>query len=206
MKQKNKLLILLCLICTGCAGKLDYVRPTISTKPKNSITINMPRDSVWNSAIPNLSKQFFVINNLEKASGLISLSYSGNPEIYVDCGRIISQVSNLRGERIYNFPASKAEQQYEIMTSELYRASRKMSLEGRINLIFEEISPNETRVTANIKYILSRTRSVTDALSHTSTESDVISFNSGGNASFTEGAECIPTGKLESEILQAVQL
>jgi hypothetical protein len=205
MKTNNKLLIFISLICAGCAGKIEYVKPTTSQRPSNSITVIASRDKVWDSAIPKLSKQFFVINNLEKASGLISLSYSGNPESYVDCGKIISYVKNLRGERTYDFPASKAEQQYEIMTSELFRAYRKMSLEGRINLIFEEAGANETRITANIKYILSRTFSISDALSHTNTQSDAISFNSGGSASFAGGTECTPTGKLEYEILQAVQ-
>lgn len=171
----------------------------------------MPRDAVWNSAVPKLGKQFFVINNLDKSSGLINLSYSGDPESYVDCGRIISYVSNARGARTYDFPASKADQQYEVMSGNLFFVHRKMSLDGRINLIFEELSPNETRVTANTKYVLSKTftvNGVTGGIPQTQTDS--ISFNSGGTASFPtvsdgRATECVSTGKLESEILQAIK-
>jgi len=208
--MKNKFWILLALTCTGCAGKLDYVRPTTISKQNNSVTISMSRDAVWNSAVPKLGKQFFVINNLDKSSGLINLSYSGDPESYVDCGRIISYVSNARGERTYDFPASKADQQYEVMSGNLFSLHRKMSLEGRINLIFEELSPNETRVTANTKYVLSRTITVNGVSGGIpQTQNDSISFNSGRSATFAavsdgRATECLSTGKLESEILQAI--
>ncbi|WAR44888.1 hypothetical protein [Methylomonas rapida] len=208
---QDKLWILLALTCIGCSGKLDYVRPTTASKLNNSITISAPRDAVWNATVPKLGKQFFVINNLDKSSGLINLSYSGDPENYVDCGRIISYVSNARGERTYDFPASKADQQYEVMSGNLFLFHRKMSLDGRINLIFEELSPSETRVTANTKYVLSRiitVNGVSGGIPQTNTDS--ISFISGGNAAFAamsdgRATECIATGKLESEILQAIQ-
>lgn len=209
--MKNKYWVLLGLTCAGCTGKLDYVRPATSIKPNNSITINMPRETVWNIAVPKLGKQFFLINNLDKSSGFINLSYSGDPESYVDCGRIISYVSNARGERTYDFPASKADQQYEVMSGNLFLVRRKMSLEGRINLIFEEVHPSETRVTANIKYVLSKTITVNQVSSGIpETQAESISFNSGGGKSFSAGSdgratECISTGKLESEILQAVK-
>jgi hypothetical protein len=210
--MKTKIIIfLLTVLASGCAGKFDYIKPTTSIKEINSITINQSRDSVWNAAVPSLGKQFFVINNLDKSSGLINLSYVGDPEKYVDCGRIISYVKNMRGERTYDFSASKAEQQYEVMEGNLMFANRKMGLEGRINLIFEEITPNQTKVTANTKYIISRTLTVRDISSGASqTANDSISFNSGTSAAFApnnkgQATECVPTGKLEDDILKSIK-
>ena len=83
----------------GCAGKVDYIRPTTQISlGQNTKLIQKPRDAVWATSVPALSKQFFVINNLDKTSGLINLSYSGDPEKYIDCGRITSFVKNAQGE------------------------------------------------------------------------------------------------------------
>lgn len=192
----------------GCAGKLDYVRPSAPPRLENSIVIDKPRDVVWNAMIPALGKQFFVINNLDKSSGLINISYSGNPELYVDCGRVTSYVKNARGERTYDFAGASASQQYEIMNNAgLFMISRRLTLEGRMNLIFEEAGPERTRITANTRYVLNREMQVQSASgTFPQTQRDSISFNSGQPASFPaardgRALECQPTGRFESEVL-----
>ena len=133
-------------VCTvaliaGCSGKVDYVRPSAPPVASNSKPIEKPRDAIWNAGVPELGKQFFVINNLDKSSGLINVSYTGDPENYIDCGRVISHVKNMRGERTYDFPGARAQQIYEVMYSgRLFYIERKISLEGWVNLVFEDIS------------------------------------------------------------------
>ena len=197
----------------GCAGKVDYVRPVSSVRQGENVKlIAKSRDAVWTTAVPELGKRFFVINNLDKASGLINLSYTGDPEKYIDCGRITSYVKNARGERNYNFAASSAQQSYEIMNPSvgLFAIDRRMSLEGRVNLIFEEVGPNETRVTANTRYVVNRQRVVRNIANNIpQTMNDSITFNSGGRASFPgspdQSSECVATGSLEREILEAIR-
>lgn len=206
----------LCLIVTlslvGCAGKLDYTRPSIPSKLSNAKTIEKPREAVWNASIPELGKKFYVINNLDKTSGLINLSYTGDPEQYIDCGSIKSYVKNARGERTYDFPGSQATQVYEVMNSSgLFFVERKMSLEGRMNLIFEEIGPTTTRVTASTRYVVTRNvtvRSPANNIPQSGTNS--IAFNSGAGAAFPANAdgqatECFATGKLEAGILDLIK-
>ena len=199
---------ILALILSGCIGKVDYLPPVKSNGITNQKIVDKPRDVVWNVAVPELGKQFFVINNLDKSSGLINISYTGNPESYIDCGRLTSYVKNAAGERTYDFPASKEQMFYEVMGGgQLFHIQRSMSLEGRMNLIFEEISPNQTRVTANTRYIVTRQttgRNIGNGMSNTNTNS--ISFNSSASASFPPAfngntVECVSTGKLEREIL-----
>jgi hypothetical protein len=197
---------------SGCAGKVDYVRPTAQpTAQINSKTIEKPRDVVWNAAIPALGKQFYVINNLDKSSGLINISYSGDPEKYVDCGRITSFVKNARGERTYEFAGAASQQSYEVMNNgSLFFIERKMSLEGRVNLIFEELGPSQTKVTANTRYVVTRQQTVRNpANNFPQTFSHNISFNSGGTSTFQAASdgratECASTGGLEREILSAI--
>jgi hypothetical protein len=114
--MRTVLATLVVAVLAGCAGKVDYIRPTMHTTPgQNTKLIQKPRDAVWAASVPALSKQFFVINNLDKSSGLINISYSGDPEKYIDCGRITSFVKNAQGERTYDFAGAKAQQNYEIM-------------------------------------------------------------------------------------------
>jgi hypothetical protein len=206
--------ILVAAVLAGCAGKVEYIRPITQMAPGENIRlIKKPRDAVWAASVPALSKRFFVINNLDKSSGLINISYSGDPEKYVDCGRITSFVKNAQGERTYDFAAAKAQQSYEIMNPGvgLFYFDRRMSLEGRINLIFEEVDADTTRVTANTRYVVTRTqvvRSASGGFPQTSTDS--ISFSSGASAPFPanqrgEFAECAARGVLEQEVLSAIQ-
>ncbi|WP_157199347.1 hypothetical protein [Methylomonas koyamae] len=161
---------------------------------------------------PRTWEKFFVINNLDKSSGLINISYSGDPEQYVDCGTISSYVKNARGERTYNFPASSSLQTYEMLDGiNLFSIQRKMSLEGRINVIFQELTPDKTQVTVNTKYILTKQGTAIHAGDGARGDfSDTISFGTGNGASFpinnqAQSTECIPTGNLEKSILSLIK-
>lgn len=200
-------------LVSGCAGRLDYVRPTAPTSPStNYKIIDKPREAVWNASVPELGKQFFVINNLDKSSGFINISYGGDPEKYIDCGRVISYVKNARGERTYDFAGAKAQQSYEVMNGNgLFFIERRMSLEGRVNLVFEELGANQTKVTVNTRYVVQRQQTTHNTVNNfPQSASDSISFNSGGSSSFAAHAdgratECVATGSLELEVLSAIK-
>ena len=210
MKISSRLPMLLLLLVAACAGKQDYIRPNAPAGAANSKIIDKPREEVWNHAVPALGKQFFVINNMDRASGFINISYAGDPERYIDCGEITSYVKNARGERTYKFPGSKADQTYELMTHNWFRIERKMALEGRVNLVFEEVTPTSTRVTATTRYVVTRTARVTDVNNRSDTQANTISFSSGSGASFPahsdgRATECVSTGRFESEVLSLIQ-
>lgn len=204
-------LIALTSLLAGCAGKIDYIRPASLAKTENSKIVNKPRQVVWDAAVPQLGKEFFVINNLDKSSGLINISYAGDPEKYIDCGRIVSYVKNARGERTYDFSAAKQQMSYEVMTSHLFFLNRQMNLEGRVNLIFEEVGPDQTRVSANTRYVVKRDLTVRDAQDRSQSRNDSVSFNTNSSASFASGnntgdaTTCQPTGVLEREILSNIR-
>jgi PBP1b-binding outer membrane lipoprotein LpoB len=204
--KRMLILAVLVILIGGCAGKVEYLQPTQTYKAINSVTINKSKTDVWKQIIPSLSSSFFVINNLDKESGLINVSYSGNPEKYVDCGVIDSYVKNARGERRYNFPASSAYKEYETMQNgqNLLFYKRKMNLEGRINIVVQEVSVNSTLVTVNIKYILTKDIFVSNPQNQSQHINDNISFNTNGSASFPQQTTCYATGVLEQEVLNLI--
>lgn len=201
------------LLMAGCAGHLNYVRPVqTSLAQQNVKVIDAPRDAVWARAVPELGKRYFVINNLDKDSGLINISYSGDPERYVDCGQVTSYVKNAAGERTYRYAGSVARTQYETMDPRfgLNRWDRRMNLDGRVNLVFEAMPDGKTRVSANGRYVLERTNRVYNASGQSlGTDTQTISMNSGGRASFAtnskgEALECVTSGILERDLLDSI--
>lgn len=101
---------------------------------------------------------------------------------------------------------------YEVMLEgrHLYFFSRKMDLDGRFNLVFEEDGPQKTRVTVTSRYVVKRDQTVRDVNGQFMSRSDTVSFNSNGSASYPatpsgEATVCRSRGVLEREILDAVR-
>ena len=65
-----------------------YVPPSIDdTNFKNSVITNKNFDETWTSITDFINDSFFKIENLEKDSGLLTLSFgSKEPENFIDCG------------------------------------------------------------------------------------------------------------------------
>lgn len=201
----------ICCALTGCVSTTTYQRST-QAKAVNSIDISRPRSEVWKTAIPALARQFFVINNLDQASGLINLSYTGDPERYVDCGTL---TITTEGREKITFPAARAQNTYQLTNQQgiPVTVTRRMTLEGRVNIIFEEATPGSTRVTASTRYVVTREaenyRAGTGQLLGQFRHS--VSFNTNQVTNFPpssgapEGIECHPTGALERDLLEIIR-
>lgn len=198
------------VFAAGCGSTTTYMPPLIEPSMAiYSVTVPGSRDDVWAKAVPVLGKRFFVINNMDRSSGFMNVSYTGDPEQYVDCGTIKTGFQNLAGDRVYEFPASRQTQKFQLLhpTKGLFDVERTMALDGRINLVFEDAVAGQTRVTATAKYVLTKSLRVP---ARNYSASDTISFNSGGAATFpsaddAQGTRCVATGVLEKEVLRTVQ-
>ncbi|MBT5371167.1 MAG: hypothetical protein HOL17_05535 [Gammaproteobacteria bacterium] len=201
-------LVVATLVLGGCAGKVNYRPPSAVNKTTNTVTVNSPRNEVWKRIIPSLGSSFFVVNNLDKDSGFINVSYSGSPEKYIDCGYIESYVKNARGERNYNFPAATAYKEYETFQNgtQLLFIRRKMNLEGRINIVVQEMDDISTLISVNTKYVVTKSGTIRGVQGGSHSFSDSISFNTNGSASFPQQTTCHATGALEKEVLKALNL
>ncbi|WP_175682668.1 hypothetical protein [Burkholderia cenocepacia] len=199
------------LLLAGCASSnLSYTapgaHPTETTK-----TIAKSRDAVWAAAVPALGKDFFVINNMDKASGLINVSYSGDPHDFVDCGHVTGFFENARGRQNYSFDGSIKDTAYtQYKNPLLINVRRQMNLDGRVNIIFESVSANETRVTVNARYVVQRHLAARASNGASDGVNDNVAFSSGGRGAFGDiggsvHTECVPTGKLERDILSLIQ-
>lgn len=194
------------LVASGCAT--TAYTPPLAQPAQNSVTIDYPREPFWKAFISALSQNFFIINNLDKETGLINVSYNGDPERFVDCGSIT--INGLAGD--YTFPAAKALQHYQV-TALIAHAyfTRKMTLEGRANIVVQERGEAQTGVTVNTRYALSRHITVRDQNGRTSSNQDAIGFNYGQDATFAPlgrdgpAVTCRATGAFEKFIIETAQ-
>src|SRR4051794_16801166 len=72
----------------SCAASSTALHKNPETsKITNEVTINKPFDEVWDKLIAALAKNFFVINNVDKTSHIINVSFSADePGTLIDCG------------------------------------------------------------------------------------------------------------------------
>ncbi len=193
------------LLLAGCAGDFVYVRPVPLETPEPLVTVGKNKAEVWQQIVPMLEDRAFVIDTLDKDAGVLILSYTGDPEGYVDCGHITSYVKNLHGERTYQFPAATASTEYEVMQwNGLRIITRAMSLEGRINVTVTATGAGQTQVASRARYSVTRNLTIRDTRGHSEVASHVMHFTSGQDGAFPGTGNCRATGLLEAEVLFAL--
>jgi hypothetical protein len=161
--NKTTILALYATMITGCAtpgtSTLDYTPPQNPTKIQNELIVSKPFETIWDSFVRELAKSFYVINNIDKQSRIINVSFSTDtPETYVDCG--ITTRTYARGAETHTYKynlASASTYKLAGVNNQLPQTavlSRYPSLEGRANIYVAPEGEN-TRVSVNIRYVLS---------------------------------------------------
>jgi len=124
----------------------------------NECYVDRPFAEVWDGLVAELAKSFFVINNIEKESRIINLSFSTTaPEDYIDCGRTTRTYKKGKTEQVFEYEiakdsAYKYSRQVETNAYANYDVSRRTTLDGRIN-VFLAPEGAGTRVTVNVRFI-----------------------------------------------------
>jgi len=228
------LIIISLLGCATPTSSLVYIPPN-EVKYNNEAFVDKPFEVVWDELVEQLSKSFYVINNIEKASRIINVSFAiDTPEEYVDCG-----VST----REYGVKSNMSTYTYEVAESSFYKAAsragtssqfpsilgyqvdhnvnRETSLEGRAN-IFVAPEGNGTKITVNCRYVFKvelsgsyETRDVIGAVVQRgilppSSSSMVFNTNQEKKTNWGTPSEpffvtCHSTGELEQGILNLVK-
>ena len=220
------------LVSTACAttGTSGYSRvPASPTKVENEITLDRSFEEAWDRLVKGLAKSFYVINNIEKSSRIINVSFSTeSPQEFIDCGK--SQRTYQRGndqrEFVYDIASTSSYQladkggaygQFPV-THYLKRAT---SREGRVN-IYVAPEGQKTIVSVNSRYIFTvriSGISVTEnafgkpisqvpippaphSHSFNTNQPNMTDWGPPGNPEYVT---CYSTGKLERDILNLIR-
>lgn len=139
---------------SGCAtSSVDY-RPPSGTTIINSKKVSKDFDGAWNDLVRQLSSDFFVINNIDKSSRLINVSFStSHPSDYIDCGSTTRKFSNAHGEQVYNYVTANSSQFAVVNRQHVgFNGTRTTKLQGRVNVY---VAPTQggTEISVNSKYV-----------------------------------------------------
>jgi len=127
------------LLLGGCAtGR--YTPPVVNSSPSDyTVVVDRSFDETWKKLIDYAAGTFFAIDNYEKASGLLTLSFgSANPPEFITGGpwEVSNMVVTFEGDYV------------EYLST--YAQGR---LDGRMNIVVSQEGPQTTRVTVNARYI-----------------------------------------------------
>jgi hypothetical protein len=184
--------------------------PPLEIRESATVILRDPFEAAWTKSVRALGESFFVMNNIVKDSKIINLSYSGDPEKYVDCGHLAINVNKGIGMTTYEFPAARRHVEFQLARGfSTSVVNRQMSLDGRINILFEELDKNETGVKIVVRYVVTRTgtETVTDHLNNRTSTLPLpplsFSFNTGGSdsAAGKTTSTCRPTGEMEKALI-----
>jgi hypothetical protein len=233
MSHQNQLVVIavLSLFLAGCAGKtatnsIDYVKP-IEITVDNQVVVTSDYDKTWSDLVGEMSKSFYVINNIDKESRLINLSFSitNNISDYVDCG--ISNRSFMLGDMNENVSYKTADESeyYSSSTANsappnttYFKVFRSPSLEGRAN-VYVAPKGEGTLVTVNTRYswnvkiffeeymympLYNSYNLVRNKKLDTNNIYKPNSFNTSG-IGVSDSTTCVATGKFEQQILDIIR-
>ena len=188
--MRKRLIIFLSVIPFILSCAAQYTPPPQRSNNNFSTVIHQNYDLVWAAVIDHLSSAFFAIDNFEKNSGLVTVSFgASNPEEFVDCGQW------KRG-------------QFEGPYVQFVRQAYQASLSGKMNISVRRIAEDETEVRVNARYIL------TVPPGDIGTSADMWVFDSGSYSTIpvtnpalgtSTDRTCRPTYKAETSILEAVK-
>lgn len=124
----------------------EYTPPIESPSDSDELRAIVPRsyDETWTDLVDAVASTFFSVKNFEKASGLLTLEYDSLiPGSYVDCGRWKTLYSN-----------GEVESDVPYLDRPFDPETQRISINARINLRVEEVSPNATEVEVTALYIV----------------------------------------------------
>jgi|SRR5271157_1792766 len=223
--------ILLAIGISGCATQgvsiHQYNEPQ-QLKVENEVVIAKGQSDSWDTLVKQLSKSFYVINNIDKASRIINVSFSSNsPGDYIDCGKAHRTYAQGEKNEVYDYDTANPSR-YRAATPRrpnrnfayYINVNRETGLEGRSNIYVapEEKNPNNTVVTVNTRYIWSvKARGVVVVENSGGTiinsqilpeQTYTVTFNTGQSGYYTENTgervTCVSKGTLERQILNMV--
>jgi len=208
----NFVVLFFCFFLFACvAPKPVYKYEKTEPKKNYDVTLNKNFNTVWNKVIDYSSKSFFGIDNFEKDSGLITLSYTGSPVGYVDCGKFDYNGYISNGTQVKDYFGT-----FQEFAQIYYNAS----LSGRMNILVKKNNENETYVRVNTRYVFSFSRpDPRGSWGGYSSQNHAWTFNAGDEASVGLAfgnydvslaisepitITCQPTYKLEKELLSVL--
>lgn len=211
MKTSSFLLVLFSIYGSACASVTASYSPPPALKDNTSEwsrSIAKPYDDVWRALVSHISSTFFAIENFEKDSGLMTLSF-GTSDIgaFVDGGHW--QYKESKGMDLATGKQVGMDINFDGNYATFISQYRNASLSGKMNLFVRQTSATSTEVRVHARYLVSmRTANAPAGYVEESWSFDTGGFDTIVVSSPIKGTSAErtlrPTHKAERAILDAV--
>ena len=144
--------LVLTILLSSCAVEKEkltenvgkYIPPNIDdTNFKNSVITNKNFDETWTSLIDFVNNSFFKIENLEKNSGLLTLSFgSKEPEKFINCGD-------------FEYTLFFTGEEFKGSYIDYVKSGLLAVLEAKMNINIQKIDNESTKISINTNYTFS---------------------------------------------------
>ena len=142
---------------SGCAASSTFsYTESPPVEVENAVLIGRGFDPTWDILVKNLAAEFFVINNIDKESRIINVSFSTNdPGQFMNCGRSARSFTGGAGKSVsYNYAVTDDVEYYSADDQgRAWSVRRETELNGRANIYLAPEGEN-TRMTVNVRYIM----------------------------------------------------
>ena len=150
----NKFLssLVMTILLSSCAVEKEkltenigkYVPPNIDdTNFKNSVITNKDFDEAWTSITDFVNNSFFKIENLEKDSGLLTLSFgSKEAENFIDCGD-------------FEYTLFFTGEEFKGSYIDYAKSGLLAVLDAKMNINIRKIDNESTKISINTNYMFS---------------------------------------------------
>src|SRR2546428_522669 len=110
--SSRRLLFLSLSVTLGCATagtQTSDIAPAQQQHVDNEVIVPGSSDVTWDRLVQRLSRGFYVINNIDKASRLINISFSSNTrQEYIDCGTTTRTYTRGQEHQEYKYPIAQS--------------------------------------------------------------------------------------------------
>ena len=144
--------LVMAIFLSSCAVEVEkirenvgkYIPPNIDdTNFKNSVITNKNFDETWTSLIDFVSDSFFKIENIEKDSGLLTLSFGSNEaENFIDCGD-------------FEYTLFFTGEEFKGSYIDYAKSGLLAVLRAKMNINIQKIDNESTKININTNYIYS---------------------------------------------------
>lgn len=231
MSYRVSAILLMAIFITGCATQGISSFKSTNNAPiqiNNEIVVSKPQSQVWDILVKELSKSFYVINNIDKESRIINISFSSSsPSEYVDCGKTHRTYTQGDKTETYDydvagpaiFKIATVRQEHPSFANYII-IRREPILDGRSNVYVapDEKDNGKTIMTVNTRYVWTIKVKGEAFAQHANgnvfsrgrlpEETSTVTFNTNkyGQHEMGDGSKitCFSKGKLEKDILDMI--
>ena len=199
--------IFLIVILVGCSTPKTFItnsQPNIyETQTQHMVLFQQSIDSTWNDLLTIFATSEYKIESINMNAHLVTLRYSGQPDLYIDCGtkRINTdgnEIAIINSKRLYSYRA------YQYIHLETYSIANNFT--GYVNLLVTG-NDKSSKVSAQFDLELDTEvkRTTTRGRNFSSNQKKKLKLNSfKPTQSELFKTNCLSTGELERQVFKII--